>query len=127
MDSTEDNEQSLNETEQSRSASAESLNEGATVGIPIMCIIQVPISVPVPKVLYEDSVCKLHGDSVVNVEGNEEHFETAMGIAAQHPLVEEAGMSILSAAMLFKHKHPDSGVKVFFSPIAGVKPEEEID
>jgi hypothetical protein len=96
------------------------------VGIPIMVRIMVPVSVPLPKVVYENPVFELNGDRVVDVEGNEEHFQMAMGIAAKSPLVEGAVTALLSSAGLFKHNHPGAGIRVFYTPVAGVIDEEEI-
>lgn len=99
-------------------------NNGATVGIPVMCIIYVPISVPISESI-DGHVCELNGYRVVNAEDNEDTFRGAMRAAAESPLVEEASTAILSAASAFKFKHP--GVKVFFTPLAGVIDEEEIE
>lgn len=114
----------LNESEESAKLNLKPSD--VQVGIPVMVRIMVPVSVPIPKVVYQNPICELNGDKVVEAEGNEEHFEMAMGIAAKSPLVEGAVTALLSAAGLFKHNHPESGVRVFYTPVAGVIDEEEI-
>jgi hypothetical protein len=42
------------------------------------------------------------------------------------PLVEGAVTALLSSAGLFKHNHPGAGIRVFYTPVAGVIDEEEI-
>ena len=96
------------------------------VGIPINITVTVPISVAVPKVTYEDPSQKLHDHHVVNIEGNEDYFQKAMEAAADSPLVQGAITSLLSAAGMFKHKHPGVGIRIFYTPCAGVVEEQEI-
>lgn len=115
-----------NESEENEKRKPNLKPNDVQVGIPVMVRIMVPVSVPIPKVVYENPICELHGDKVVEVEHDNEHFQMAMGIAAKSPLVECAVTALLSAAGLFKHNHPESGVRVFYTPVAGVIDEEEI-
>jgi predicted permease len=99
-------------------------NEGATVGIPVMCVIYVPVSIPLDESI-NGHVCDLNGYRVVNAEDNEESFKKAMEIAVKSPLVDEASTALLTSASRFKFEHPE--VKVLFTPLAGVIDEKEIE
>jgi hypothetical protein len=126
MESTGDNPIGSSEKRTSEPGQQSPKPSDTVVGIPVSITINVPVSVPMVMPDDAEPVGELHGHSVIDGEQNPEQLAEALKASAESPLVHGAIGALTTSAGIFRERHPDAGIRVFFSYCAGVVPEEEI-
>lgn len=125
MDTTEDAKPDSSESKKKTSESGKPATKIEGVGVPISFTVLVPVNVELPENIREKLIGEQYGMTVVDAESGIEEFQEVVKCFIEDKRVTEAMVRIGAACSKFRSEHP--GVRIFYTPYAGVFPEEETD